>query len=131
MTRPDHVPTVTLYVGGSVPNPLEELCLKLNQPASLRQQSLAMSIVTSCNAPPTECDPVDFMLQFGSWDDSRTAVRREAWCLRLMSTNQGHGSALALPQASASPSSQHPGSQMKLSGILGGRKRIRGQQVQR
>ena len=71
------------------------------------------------------------MLQFGSWDDSRTDVRREAWRLRLMSTSQGHGSALALPRALASPSSQHPGSQMKLSGILGGRKRIRGQQVQR
>ena len=71
------------------------------------------------------------MLQFGSWDDSRTYVFRAAWCMGPVSTNQGHSATSALPQALVFPCSQHPGSQMVLSGISGGRKHIRGQQVQR
>ena len=34
-----------------------------------------------------------------------------------MSADQGYGSTLTLPQVSEFPSSQHPGSQMALSGI--------------
>jgi hypothetical protein len=73
------------------------------------------------------------MLLFGSWDDSRTYVFRAAWCMGRVSTNKGHGATSALPEAEALvfPCSQNPGSQMALSGILGERKCIRGQQVQR
>jgi len=70
--------------------------------------------MTSGYASPPECDPEDAMLQFGSWDDSQTCVFWAAWCLGRTSTNQGHGAASALPQASAFPCSQHPGSQMAL-----------------
>jgi hypothetical protein len=71
------------------------------------------------------------MQLFGSWDGSRTYVFRAAWCMGRVSTNQGHGATSALPEALVFPCSQHPGSQMALSGIPGERKHIRGQQVQR
>jgi hypothetical protein len=31
--------------------------------------------------PPFECDPVDPILQFGSWDDSQAYALQAAWCL--------------------------------------------------
>jgi hypothetical protein len=61
------------------------------------------------------------MLQFSSWDDSKTHVFQEVWWLGCTSANQRHGSTSTLPQALVFPSSQHPGSQMALSGIQGGK----------